>query len=69
MLVLLFPVLSVALAALSQEGSRAKRTSYGSDVAGRRGGALWGPQRYLAGWSLEEEAAEGHMFTSVAPPG
>ncbi len=71
MLAVLVPLVSVLVAAISQEKeqSKPKVTSYGFDTSGRRGPALWQSSRYPPGWTLEEEAAEGHVFFSPAPPG
>ncbi len=61
------------LSALSQElepgGRRRETDAFGADASGRRGPSLWTAGRYPAGWTLEEEAAEGHMFVSPAPLG
>lgn len=52
------------LASLRPEEKRPSRFS-GTALSGTRGPALWDrPPRP----SLEEEAAEGHVFSSVSPP-
>lgn len=41
---------------------------FGFDPSGKRGPAIWDNPRRGPD-SLEEEALEGHIFASVAPPG
>lgn len=73
MLPLLSFAASLVLASLSQECSKECRCSscssgFGFDPSGKRGPTLWDNPRRGSD-ALEEEALEGHVFASVAPPG